>query len=533
MIKRKIIFLIIIILSIIAIQACVTNYYFRYVYKDANSLLRNKNINEKYFLKAHLKNGDVCILRDTWKVDTLSSVLIGKGERFDFKRNIISEGDISIPFDSIAIYETNKKIVDAESSRLLALGIIDAFDVVGGLLCLTHPKYCFGSCPTFYLNENDNFHFANAEGFSNAISPSMEYTDIDALNNGTILNNIFSLTMKNEALETHCVNSVNILAFPRKKRERVYNSPKNKFFLCENLYLANLAKVNNKDITQNIKIDDRYEYFSPSDIDNLKSKEEIYLTYENVNNSSNLGLLVNFRQTLMTTYFIYNAIGYMGDEVSDIFAKFESNCKIATNIKDGIKNELGDIELYLWDDNSKSWTYQDSLYETGPIAINRQILPLKSKSNNSTINLKIVLNKGLWRIDYLALTNFKKEVEPIEISPSGVLNNGKNDDFSLGLLKNPNKYLISMPGSEYRFHYVLPKNNQDYELFLSSKGYYLEWMRKDWLQEKDLFKLYTMFENPKKYLKDEAHSFKLYESRLEKEFWDSKIDKKKFSYYAK
>ena len=36
---------------------------------------------------------------------------------------------------------------------------------------------------------------------------------------------------------------------------------------------------------------------------------------------ANPGIYFSFRQTLMTTYCLYSAIGYMGNEVADIFTK--------------------------------------------------------------------------------------------------------------------------------------------------------------------------------------------------------------------
>jgi hypothetical protein len=143
------------------------------------------------------------------------------------------------------------------------------------------------------------------------------------------------------------------------------------------------------------------------------------------------------------------------------------------------------------------------------------------------------MNKGLWRIDYLTLVNIKEKVKPIEISPNGILNKGKVDNTALALIHNPDKYLISMPGSEYKFNFVLPNKNTDYELFLYSKGYYLEWMREHWIKDKNLLKLRQLVYNPKIYLKLEAKDYKRYESTMEQEFWNSKIDTKTFSYYEK
>lgn len=530
MTKKLFFYILTVVIVIIAIQSCAT-YFFRSNYKDTNSLIHEtNNIQTKPYLKAHLKNGDVCILSDSWAVDTVSNVLTGNGTQYNFNRAKVSEGAISILIDNVAIFETNTKILKPESKRITALSILTAVDVVIGIICLTNPKACFGSCPTFYINENDNFHYADAEGFSNAISPSMEYYDIDALNIKTLSQNIFSITMKNEALETHCVNEVKLLAYPRKKGERVYQSPANDFYLCENNYPLTQAKGNEGDITTLLINEDRQERFSFSDENNLNSKEEIFLTFDNIKNADDLGFNLNFRQTLMTTYLFYSAMGYMGDNVGDIFSILETD-KEMRNKFDAITKELGQIEIYSWNEQKNNWELQNGFYETGPIATNSQFIPLKYFSTNSKVKLKLVLNKGLWRIDYVALTNIKEKVKPIEITPISILNKGKPDNTALHEINNSQKYLISMPGGEYKFNFTFPDINTDYELFLYSKGYYLEWMREHWIKDKDLLKLKQMVDNPKKYLSDEAKSYKQYEATMEQEFWNSKIDTKTFSYY--
>jgi len=517
--------------GMLTFQAC-TTYYFRSNYQDANKLLHEtKSMQTKPYLKAHLRNGDICILHDSWQIDTAQDIVSGNGSRYDFNRRNIYEGYISIPIDSVSIFETNKKLVGAETGRIAALSILAGLDVIIGALCITNPKACFGSCPTFYINEKDNFHYADAEGFSNAISPSMEYYDIDALNNQSISGDTFSITMKNEALETHCVNNVKLLAFPRKGGKRIYQSPNNDFYLCENSYQLKRASGPEGEITSLLDRADKVERYNDADTHNLSSKEEIYLTFDDINNPNDLGLIINFRQTLMTTYFIYSAMGYMGDEVGDIFAKMERTDQTKEKLKNGIKTELGNIDIYVWNEINEVWELQNGFYETGPIAFNHQILPLSTTGSSSQVKIKVVLNKGLWRMDYLALTNIKDKVTPIEIAPNQILNKGQIDSSALAQITIPDQYLISMPGSEYKFNFTFPDVNQNYELFLYSKGYYLEWMREHWIKDKDLFKLRQMVENPKKYLKEEAESYKLYENSMEQEFWNSKIDTKTFSYY--
>ena len=532
MTKKIIFYTLTVVIVIIGIQSCAT-YYFRSNYKHTNSLIHGtKNLQTKPFLKAHLKNGDVCILKDSWKIDTTLNIVSGNGTQYDFNRKQTFQGSISIAIDSVAIFETNVKILNPEAGRITALSLLAGLDVVVGIICLTNPKACFGSCPTFYINENDNFHYADAEGFSNAISPSMEYYDIDALNHYSISNNVFSITMKNEALETHCVKDVKILAYPLGNGERVYQSPANDFYLCENNYSLSFAQAYEGDITALLKNKDRQERFSLSDASNLNSKEEIYLTYDNVKNTNNLGLILNFRQTLMTTYLFYSAMGYMGDNVSDVFSILETDEKMRNNF-DATTKELGGIECYVWNEKTNRWEIQAKINETGPIAINRQFIPFHNTQSNAKVKIKLVLNKGLWRLDYVSLTNIKKQVTPIEFLPTTIYNKGKLDNVALVEINSPNKYLISMPGSEYKFNFVLPNKNTDYELFLYSKGYYLEWMREHWIKDKNLLKLRQMVYNPKIYLKVEAKDYKRYESTMEQEFWNSKIDTKTFSYYEK
>ncbi|MBX2965291.1 MAG: hypothetical protein KF845_04035 [Cyclobacteriaceae bacterium] len=514
---------------VVVVQSC-AKHFFRSNYDTANSLLHEtNNIQTKLFLKAHLKNGDIAILRDTWEIDTVSNTVSGTGVRYGFNRNPLFEGAIRIAIDSVALFETNKKIQPNESGRVAALSILTAVNVVGAIICLSVPKACFGSCPTFYINEDDNVHYADAEGFSNAIIPSMEYGDVDALNNHLVAGSTFSLTMKNEALETHCIRDVKLLAYPTKAGERVYQSPGNNFYRCENNYPLTHAVANEGDITSLLLKPDRTERFSLSDEHNLNSKEEIYLTFHRVENPNGLGLVLNFRQTLMTTYLFYSAMGYMGDQVSDVFYLLESNPDMRSRF-DATTKALGGIDVYGWNETTSSWEYQNGFHETGPIAINRQLVPLTIMPSASKVKIKIVLNKGLWRIDYVALTNIREQIMPVELSPTEILINQQPNKEALQQLRSADKLLISMPGNAYKINFTMPVADADYELFLYTKGYYLEWMRAQWIKDKNFDALKKMVFNPGEFLKEEALDYKHYETTMEQQFWSSKIDTNTFSY---
>lgn len=518
-----------VIIILVVLIACKT-YSIRENYRDANALLHaQENIHERPFLKAHLHDGSVGILHDTWQVDTVEHIVTGPGTLYDYNRTAIHTGTLDIPLDSVAIFETNTIPQKTEKGRVTALAIVAGVDVVLGIVCLANPKACFGSCPTFYLGDGDYCRYSDAEGFSNAISPRLEYTDIDALHQQIVSNKHVTLTMKNEALETHCVNDVHLLAYPIEADQHIYHSPGDRFYLGASPLSPVFAHASEGDVTGLLCTADMQERFSLADPDNLSSKEEIVLHFANPGGADSLGFVATFRQTLMTTYFIYSAMGYMGDAVGDIFAKLESGTEINEKLRHGLKKELGNIDVYLWSERQQKWTLQGGHHETGPIAFNQQLL-LLPPSTDSKISIKLVLNKGLWRLDYTGLTTISRRIMPAVIRPDSIeTQDGICDASALAQINATDRYLISMPGDAYTFHFTLPME-APHALFLSSKGYYLEWMRQSWMEEKDLLKLRQMLEKPAKYLRQEAPAYKEYEKTMEWEFWNSKIQTQSLTY---
>ncbi len=518
---------------VLVVQAC-ESYRFRSNYTDVDELLQKADsLGQKPYLKAHLRNGDVYVLKDSWEVDTTEHLITGRGVQYDFNREKVFEGDVVVPVDSVLVFETNASLENLEANKRALITVFVVLNTVVAMVCLSNPKSCFGSCPTFYIDKTDNVHDAVAEGFSHAISPSMEDADVDALGRRKISDCSFFLTMKNEALETHCVNHIRLLAYPLERGERVYQSPDGEYYLCENVYPLAVAKAPEGEVTSLLRHSDKRERFSLADEKKLSSKEEVFLTFDGLEQAEDLGLVLHFRQTLMTTYFIYSALDYMGDEVGAVFAEIERSGHMQEQVKSGLKAELGDVDVYLWSTERGEWIFQGGFYETGPIAINRQLLPLSSTvSKDGRLEVKVVLNKGLWRIDYVALAGIKSKVSPIELEPDRVLQEGRIDDFALEQINTSDRYLINMPGGEYDIHFTLPEAEEDqyYELFLYAQGYYWEWMRESWMKDKDLHKLRQMLEKPQKYLKTEAKAYKHYEREAEQMFWNSRINSKIFSY---
>jgi hypothetical protein len=69
--------------------------------------------------------------------------------------------------------------------------------------------------------------------------------------------------------------------------------------------------------------------------------------------------------------------------------------------------------------------------------------------------------------------------------------------------------------------YKLPTDCR-YQFFMETQGYYLEWMREEWLAEENMKKLAFEFVFPGLFLRKAATEFKKIEPTMEKSFWGSR-----------
>ena len=66
------------------------------------------------------------------------------------------------------------------------------------------------------------------------------------------------------------------------------------------------------------------------------------------------------------------------------------------------------------------------------------------------------------------------------------------------------------------------RDARDHELFLDTRGYYLEWMREEWLSETSAARAAALFLDPAGSLRRLAPAFKQVEARMDSAFWRSK-----------
>ncbi len=439
----------------------------------------------------------------------------GEGKMLDAHRSVLNEGHFSIALDSVAIFETNQVYT---SPSILSMAVVTGASAGLTAFCIINPKACFGSCPTFYVSDGKN-PILQAEGFSSSIAPALEASDIDALYRAQPAEKTFQITMKNEALETHVVRYVDLLAVPRPQGGRVFATPDGEFWQARELIGPVHCQGPEGDCMKQLCSFDGFERKSQTDSSFLGAKEEVELDFENLPRGK-LGLVIASRQSLLSTYLFYQGLAYLGNSVGDQLAQLARGDTLTRKRIGSIGQVLGGIEI-LQENMSGDWVSMTEINETGPLATDVKVVPLPTLGPGSH-KIKLRLAKGYWRLDYAAVAVLETKVIPKRLQPSMVFRNSNPDQTATDILLDSSRVLVTLPGDAYTLTYILPDDYSNYELFLKSKGYYMEWMRDEWLAEENRGQAAMMFTNPRKALRQLAHKFKETEADMEELFWRSR-----------
>ena len=483
---------------------------------NPDATLTQPDVVHSSYLKAHMNDGSLFVLTD-WQANDTGQRVTGSGTRYDFDRNVVDAGQLELSIDSVALFETNDVRV---SSSMVPLTVLTAGSIGVTVYCIANPKACFGSCPTFY--DPDDPHGILAEGFSASIAPSLEDTDLDALPAIRPHGNIVRLQMRNEALETHVVRWADLIAVPRPADRRVYALVGAGFVEGGAPIAPDLCIAPEGNCLPAVTIVDRQERFSPADSSDLAAREQVEIEFRSPAAADNerLGLVLVSRQSLLPTYIFYQTLAFMGARATEWLAAFERQPAETRSEVLGLIARLGAIEVELLTVDGR-WTRIGQVLETGPLASDTRVIPLPAYAAGP-IRLRLTLTRGMWRIDQLGLVAFTPAAEPERLPPSTVLRDGEPDVQALHWLIDRDAQLSTLPGDAYELVYRLPDTRTCYEFFLESRGYYLEWMRNEWLAEENPLRAAQLFLDPSTALRVMAPEFKRIEPDMERVFWSSK-----------
>jgi hypothetical protein len=322
----------------------------------------------------------------------------------------------------------------------------------------------------------------------------------------------------NEAYETHVVRYANLLAVPRAEGRRVFADDAGSFWSVTEPVVPSRCAAPEGDCAAKLAVFDGQERWSEADATDLATRETIDITFDGSHESP--ALVLASRQSLLPTYLLYQAFAYLGKSAGQWLAALERADTSTARRASGLVAALGGIDV-LVPNGSGGWDSVATIRETGPLASDVRLVRLPRTDRPVRVRLRMA--KGAWRLDAVGLTSLKDSVTPLRLEPSDVrLANGAPAPDARAKLASPSEALVTFPGDRYTLIYGLPDEAQRYELFLETKGYYLEWMRTEWFAEENQMRAAALFLDPAGSLRRLAPEFKRMERGLEAAFWRSK-----------
>jgi hypothetical protein len=190
-----------------------------------------------------------------------------------------------------------------------------------------------------------------------------------------------------------------------------------------------------------------------------------------------------------------------------------------------VYDEFSGIKIKILDNGY--WKYIGKFKDAGPLNWKYIAAQLPS-CNSDTLHLRLEFIPDNFMIDYIAFdttSHPKNYIKTSTIYPCEITDgNGNPDDSLLNYVKNDDsRYLITEPGDCYYLDYNIPvKSNCKETALIYSKGYYNEWIRGGWINNKNddySFNLYDI----KGTLSELADSWIENSELLEREFFHSRF----------
>ena len=436
-------------------------------------------------LRVFLADGSVVVFTEGAAVDVDEVRGYRPGQRLSLTREPMGEQN-AVALDSVVGMEAFDDLNNPGLSILASVGVTAV--VVGaaiGLACAADPK-CFGSCPTVY-SYDDQGEVLEAETFSYSISPLLEGRDVDRLSVAADTDGTVALEVRNEALETHFINHLELLEVRHDPGERVLPDPGNEALVVGPLQAVGPVRDREgRDVTPAVAVRDG-EAFASSELRLAAvtpgdDRDWLELTLPAAPVDS-VALVLRLRNSLLNTVLFYDfMLGRQGATALDWMARDVEQIGTAVELGRWFHATMG---LRLEVEGPEGYTEVARLGDTGPIAWKEMAFVVPVRTGHPT-RLRLSFLADEWRIDHLAWSPRVDRPEVTAHAPAGLepLTIAVVDDGLARVSAPDEDYLVTTAGAafEVRFETGPGPEGVDRTFLLSSQGYYSEWVRPMWVR---------------------------------------------------
>lgn len=423
-------------------------------------------------VKAHLVDGSTIVFEDgIW---VREGTIWGIGEKFDL--TLTSLGPVSsLPVDTVAAMESFEARVD-QTSTIIGSGAATFLGVSAAVLLA---KALFGSCPTTY-SAIDGTPVLEAESFSYSVVPYLEARDVDRLGIGDVQDHVI-LEVRNEALETHYINQLHLLEVRHEEHQAVLPTHDGQLVAVDSqVRPIRATDTSGQDITGVLhdadgeawqESDARLAELSPDDL-----YDHIDLEFDGLPAGTNQALTLRFRNSLLNTVLFYNImLKGLGFEALDWMSRATPTLKMMQAGR-RYQKQMGMRVSVLEGSRYREVAH---IPDQGPIAWKEVAVPLSTTAKQVKVRLSFVSDN--WRLDSATAGTMQYAKGRSIALTSVTVGDVRRDDSLKSLAASDSNYLITKPGDRLQVRFDVDQTPSARTFFLDAEGYYVEWMRNEWL----------------------------------------------------
>jgi hypothetical protein len=429
-------------------------------------------------VKAHLNDGSTVVFPE--RINVYDGKVHGRGEKFNVALEDYKFID-EIALDEIAAMESFQTPVNVGATTAASTVGTAGWIALGALAAVA----LFGSCPTVYSADSGDA-ILEAELFSYSIAPSFQARDIDKLGLKHVQDGYLELDFRNEMLETHYIDQLEILEVTHAATQVAYpDSSGHPIVVGTTVAPVSAVDQDGRNILPEVASADGQVWSATSNrlanVDLEDFHDSLDFEFSLPKGSGELALVLRIRNSMLNTVLLYDvmlkeqsfaALDWMGHDLNHLGNRAELGLWYRENMG---------MTVSIWRDGE--FRKVGRIGDQGPIAWSEQAIVLgASRGNRIKVRLSFVADN--WRIDQvgLAVDTQRGKVRTIPVATAKSLEEHR-PDIPEYLAQSDESYLITRPGESVQLGFDVGEGRHSRTFFLASEGYYMEWMRSGWLAE--------------------------------------------------
>jgi len=431
-------------------------------------------------VKAHLSDGSTVVFPDG--VDVVRDTLRGDGMRYSQALKD-SAAVTRLALDSVVGMEVFRTRVDVGTSIVVSVLATGAAALGTAALAVA----IFGSCPTYYADSAGTY-VLEGEGFSYSIAPLFEARDVDRLRTHTVPDGTLKLEVRNEALETHYLNHLELLEVEHAAGETVVGDEANRLLIVDGLTAPTRAvDRTGRDVRRDVAATDGEVYRSDRGTVARARLEDlddwIDVAIPAPVGADSVAIVLRLRNSLLNTILLYDImLGDPGARSLDWVGRDLQQVGPAVELAQWYQLRMG-LDVAVADGNGDRYRMVAHVKDTGPIAW-KDVSVVVPVLERGRVRVRLRFPVDNWRIDGIAVAVRFRRAVPL-VHPLAEVRDarGKADTTALAsLVAADARYLETTAGQRFTAGFGVPSGAAaGRTFFLASQGYYIEWVRRDWL----------------------------------------------------